>query len=292
MASGGGGSGRRPLLGGTKSESEDEAARRNMRSEYRAGIAVAIIIALLVATILASVFGTGSTAKDEKIASLQTSVLHLETELMGLLMTRASIETRYMQNGTCVFGFPTVEDSAPQSVAGMSDYVVLNYTLKEVLLAGSVPLTVLEISATPRPIVFPGYTPPPAANDNDMSPQLAFFDPPVATLDALGENFDILSYSYTVASRIVLTPNCVAMSLSEHDSGHCTEENAFSPFYSGSYPTPNALRIFPNNLHTPGHGTLQFTWGQWDYSSLVNQYDFIGTSIEFSAPIQLTLPNV
>jgi hypothetical protein len=242
--------------------------------------------------VLALVFGDKSSDKDARIAALNASNTHLQTELMGLLMTMVTLQTRYVQNGTCAFGFPLNVNSAPQSLGDMSDYVMLNYTLKEVLLAGSVPLTVLEISATPRPIVFPGYTPPAAASHNDLQAVLGLFDPPIATLDSLAQSdISVIAYSYTIASRIALTPNCVAMSLSDHDSAHCTEENAYTPAFTSSYPSENAFLIYTNNIEVAGDAQLRLSWGQWDYTSLGTEYNFAGTGVLFTAPLQLTLPN-
>jgi hypothetical protein len=212
---------------------------------------------------------------------------------MSLLMTSLTFQTRYIQNGTCAFGFPANVDTAVQTLGDYSDYVILNYTLKEILLTpASVPLAVLEISVTPRPIVFSGYTPALTnPKDNDLQAILAFFDPPVATLDTLATNGFNVAYSYVMASRIQIAPNCVG-SLSQHDSLHCTEENAYSPYFSSSYPSPNGVQVFTNNLKVAGDTNMEFLWGQWDYTSFANQYDFTGTTIAFTGTLEMLLPNI
>ena len=278
--------------GESTTSSTDEAT--NMRREYRIGIAIAIILALTTALVLGLVFCLGSTDKDAKIHALQVSNAHLETELMGLMMNSLTFSTRYIQNGTCTFGYPATIYTRIQTVSDYSDYVTLNYTLKEILLTpASVPLTVLELSATPRPIVINGYTPPAILpQENDLLAILGIFDPPIAPLDTLSQVEYALAYSYIMASRIAISPNCVAMTNGDHNPAHCTQEVAFSPFFSASFPTPNSVTVFTNNLNAPGHSNMQFLWGHWDYSSIANQYDFTGTTLSFSAPIQMLLPNL
>ncbi len=267
---------------------------RRMRREYCTGITVAIVLTLFVTCTFALVFGIGSTQKDGRIEVLQQTNAHLEAEVMELMMTALTFSTRYVQNGTCVFGFVHIAASAPQTLEELSDYVVLNYTLKEIYLtSASVPLTVLEISATPRPIVFTGYTPTITLTKyNDLAPMLSFFDPPIAQLDTAAQNFDLIPYSYVTASKIDLIPNCVAASSLEHDSSHCREENGFSPFYSSSYPSTNSIQIYPNNLETTGSAVLQFIWGQYSYADFGSQYDFTGTTVEFESAIQFLVPGI
>lgn len=291
-------------------------ALSSMRGEYR--VTIATVVALLLALIFGLVFGlrpADNTAAIATIATLSTRVSQLENataqlvanisalattdaqlhvEIMTLMMSTLSSTVRYMQNGTCAFGYPVVDDSAVQHLSDYSDYVILNYTLKEVLLSPvAIPLTVLEISGTPRPIVFNGYTPPVSLpKDNDLQAILAFFDPPIATLDSLATNGFNLAYSYVMASKLSISPNCVGTSLAQHDSNHCTEENGYSPYFTGSYPSPNSVQIFTNNLKVAGDANLEFTWGQWDYTSLGSQYNFVGTTLEFTGPFEMLLPNL
>ncbi len=276
------------LLDGNQKEHPEH---RDMRSEYRVLFVAAILLGI--ALVFGLVFGLRPVDQSARIAELETITTHLSTELMGLMATSLTFTTRYIQNGTCKVGFPLKSGSAVQVIANFSDWVEVNYTLREIYFSASVPTTTFTIGATPRPIVFTGYTPPPGApRENDLQVQIALCDPPIATLDALVQNFDLLAYSYIVASRVEIVPNCVAASLAEHDSSHCTDENGYSPFYSSSFPTPNSFQVFPNNLETPGSANLQFTWGHWDYSSFLNQYDFTGTNIYFSGPLEMLLPSL
>ncbi len=285
----------------------------SMRGEYRTLVATATVVIL--ALLFGLVFGLRQPDNTQLVANLTDRVTHLEnataqlvanvsalstsnthlyTEVMSLMVSSLTFSVRHLQNGTCTFGFPPRQGTAVEQLSDYSDYVVLNYTLREILLTpASVPLTILELSATPRPIVFSGYTPPVTLpSENDLAAQLAFFDPPIAILDSLGQIDDNLPYSYVMASRIALNPNCVAMTSLQQDSSHCTEENAYTPRFSSSYPTPNTVRMFTNNNAGPGRAIMQFLWGQWDYTSLVSQYDFTGTTISFTAPLEMLLRNI
>ena len=190
------------------------------------------------------------------------------------------------QNGTVKFGFP-VQNQAVQSESDFSDFVTLNYVLKEVLLSpAGVPATVLQIEKTPRPITFPGRTPTPTQpKDNEMTAQLALFEPGISTLDGISQNFLVYPYSYTTAAKIMLEPNCVA-------SDQCAPESAFSPFFTSSIPTYNSFQVFPNNSGESGTAVLQFLWGQKTYTSIPAQYDFTGTEVSFTDSIELALPTL
>ena len=165
------------------------------------------------------------------------------------------------------------------------NHVVLEYLLKEVFLTpAGVPLTVLTIGPTPQPLTFPGWNPPPTQpSENDMVVNLALFDPPINSIDAAAQNFLVAPYSSVTASKIQLTPNCV-------QSEQCEGESAFSPRFTGSVPTYNSVYLYPNSLNAPGSGVMGFTWGQKTYSSLVAQYDFVGTNITITDTIEFVLP--
>ena len=207
-------------------------------------------------------------------------------------MNTAPHITRFMQNGTCAFGFPSSLFGLPRpsSLTDFSDYVLINYTLTEVLLTPSdIPLTVLEFSKTSRPVVFNGYMPPASSpGSNILKVNIVFCNPPIAYLESLSTNREPIPYSYDTASKIVLSPNCV--SLTQRNNLHCTNENGFRPDFYG--PTPNSVSTFLTSPVQPvGNAVLEFSWWQWDYSSLANQYSFIGTSISITDPIQMLIPN-
>lgn len=213
---------------------------------------------------------------------LKTIHAHLESDVMDLLMMQnLAFQTRFIQNGTVEMGFPLVSGSAPQSTSDFSDYVTLNYTLKEVLLTpASIPLVVLELSRTPRAIQFNGYTPPPALpRNNDLYVELALWSPGIDQLDSLAQNFELLPYSYITASKIQLNPACT-----------CHRPSGFSPFFASSRPSYNSFYLFPNNLPTSGSVVMQFLYGQLTYTSLVDQYNFVGSSVQLTDSVQLLLP--
>ena len=88
---------------------------------------------------------------------------------------------------TVSLGFPRIAGIAVVSTADFLDYVTLEYSLQEILLTSTgVPVTMLKISETPRPIVFNGYSPlPTQPRDNDLRMQLALFSPGINLLDVL-----------------------------------------------------------------------------------------------------------
>lgn len=270
-------------------EKKPVSENAKMRREYRTGIAVAILLALITALVLGLVFGLGSTAKDERIKQLETIVNHNAAELMDVMMHGLTFSTRYMQNGTVVFGYVREQGDSATSLADFNDYVILNYTLKEVFLTqASVPLTVLEISATPRPIVFTPYIPAILfPRQNHLEVTLSLFQPPIAQLDAQAANYLAMPYSYVTASKIVISPNCVAMSSSQQDSLHCRPEAAYST-YQTPFNAPQSFYLYSAFIGA-GNAALAIIWGQWSYASFANQYDFVGTSVEFTAPLQLLI---
>ncbi len=270
----------------------NEAKMRDMRREYTTEFLIVILLLIITAFGFGFGFGVELVAKDRRIKTLETTVAHNDAEIMDLVMTSLTFTTRYMQNGTCALGFVSLSSGASaSSLSDFSDYVFVNYTLKEQFLTqASVPLTVFEISATPRPIVFPGYSNI-QPNSNDMALLLTLCDPPINQLDSGASEDNVIAYGYTTASKIELEPNCVAMSTGEHNNQHCTEENAYSPRFTSSYPTRNAVHFYTNNLYAPGSATIQWLWGQYSYVDFDSQYDFVGTSVSFTEPIQLLLPH-
>lgn len=268
-----------------------EKEHRHHRRRHRL-LGFLLFLAFVGILVLGLVFGIGGTNTDSRIEALRVANAALHVELMTLTMSSVSYNVTYIQNGTCVFGFPKVAGSAAQSTADFSDYVIIPYSLKEVRLNPiGVPLSVLELGVTPRPIVFNGFTPPaPLPKFNELTPQIALWSPGVSQIDSIAQSsIALVPYSYVTASSIKLTPNCVAMNPMQHDSSHCTEESGFSPFFTASYPSPNSVSVFTNNVGTAGDGVLQFYWGQWNYGSFLNQYDFTGTTVEFTQPLDLLL---
>lgn len=225
---------------------------------------------------------------DRQISTLKTQNMQLETDVMDLLMMQnLQFETRYMQNGTAALGFPIISGSAVQTEADFMDFVYVNYTFKEILLTpAGIPQTVLEISRTPRPVEFQtsNWMPPVTnPNFNELQLELALFNPGINALDTLAQNFVIFPYSHVTASKIVLAPDCITPNL-------CFPETAFSPRYVSSGPTYNAVQLFPDNTNEPGTAVLQFIWGQYTYASIGAQYDFSGSTIEFTDSIQILIP--
>jgi hypothetical protein len=263
-----------------------------IRTEYRALFVVALL--LCIGTTFILVFTTRPDDLGPRLLALEDANAQLAIEVTTLMASTLSFSTRYIQNGTCALGFPLQANTAVQSTADFSDYVVIDYSLREISLTpANVPITILTFGVTPRPITFPGYTPSISSPlQNTLLVEIAQCSPPIATLDALAQNVLPVAYSYTVASRIAITPNCVATTLADHDSAHCTEEVATNPRFASSFPTPNGFNVIPNNLGVDGDAVLQMWWGQWNYGSFLNQYDFTGTNISFTAPLDVQLPNV
>lgn len=272
-------------------EGREHPHHSSMRVEYRALFVLALLLGA--GLTFGLMFGLRPVDQSARIATLEATTTHLNAELMSVMMNALTFSTRYVQNGTCKLGFPLDQGPVPVSVAEFSDYVEVEYSLKEIILTqASVPLSVLVFGPTSRPITFPGYTPAPSVpREANLNVYLGLCDPPIVILDAVAQNYDVLSYSYVTASKIVLEPNCVAMSLSEQDSSHCHPEVAIDPFYPSSY-SPNAVNLYPINTYGPGQAMMQFIWGHWDYTSLATVYDFVGTNVSFSAPIEFLLPNV
>lgn len=222
------------------------------------------------------------------IQTLQSRTLQLEMETMELMMTQnQTFQVRYMQNGTVEFGAMLNPTSSAFDVAEYADHVTLNYQLKEVLLApASIPIHVLEISATPRPVQFTGFVPPLMVPiQNNLVMQFGIWSPPINQLDSLSQNFNYLAYSYITASKIVISPDCPTL-------GTCTPPSGVSPRLLSDSPTNNAFYIFPAAPGTgdSGFATLQFLYGQLQYTSLPTQYDFTGSQVQLTDSIQLILP--
>lgn len=261
--------------------------------KYRRRCGIGFLILFIIGTItglilLGVLLSNRIHASNRQITELKMRTMHLETDVMDLMMMQnLQFETRFVQNGTVAFGVPIINGGAVQTVADYSDYVYLNYTLKEIFLTpAGIPQTILEISPTPRPVEFQlsNYNPPVTQPKyNEIVMQLAVFSPGINSLDVVSQNFDIIPYSHVTASKIALSPDCVA-------SNECQPESAFSPFFSGSVPTFNAVDIFPSNTGVPGTAVLQLIWGQNTYASLGAQYDFSGTTISITDTIQLVLP--
>ena len=270
-----------------------------MRHEYRRLFAVAIVLALLGIAVVAAIFGAGSTNTDERLKALQlaldaATVLNAaqNAQITELQMTTVSYTTTYAQNGTCLLGFPKVSGSSAQVPADFSDYVTVAYSLLEIQFTPlGLPATFLQIGTTPRPIVFNGYTPAASLpRQNELSLELTQCDPPISQLDAIAQSaIGLVPYTKTTAAKIQLTPDCVATTLADQNSAHCTPEEGYSPFFSASFPSENSVSVFTNNAGVPGDAVLQFFWGQWSYVSIPGQYDFTGTTVAFTAPLMLQL---
>jgi len=225
-------------------------------------------------------------AQSSQIKTLKMDTMHLQTDVVSLTMTQnLPFATRIIQNGTVSLGFPRIAGIAVVSTADFLDYVTLEYSLQEILLTSTgVPVTMLKISETPRPIVFNGYSPlPTQPRDNDLRMQLALFSPGINLLDVLTQNFELFPYSSRTASKILLEPNCVF-------STECQPESSLSPFFGSSFPTFNSVNLFSNNNAQPGVAVMEFIWGQNTYASIPAQYDFIGTTVSFNSTIEMQMP--
>lgn len=226
--------------------------------------------------------------QDSEIKTLKMDTMHLEMDLMDVMMNlNTPFSTRVLQNGTVALGFPIQPSLAPSSTADFSDYVMLEYTLEEVMLTSSgAPITLLKLSGSPRPIVFNGYTPAPTLpKNNDLRVQLALFSPGITILDSIAQNFLIFPYSSTTANKIILEPNCVL-------SAECAPEAAISPFFSTEFSTFNSVTLYPNGNIAVGRAVLEFIWGQKTYASIPAQYNFVGSTISFNGTIQFQLPHL
>jgi len=270
--------------------SKDPEPIRRVKREYRTEFIIALLLSLLGLLLVGLILNDRLAGANSQISALQTTTAHLESEVMTLVtMQNLAFQIKYMQNGTCAFGFPKVSGASVQSVDDFTDYVELTYSLKEILLTpASIPLVTLEISATPRPIVFNGYVPPVTLPSlNELKAQLALFSPGINQLDttSISENGFTLPYSYFTASKINISPNCPAL-------GQCHKETGFSPRFPSSFPTYNSVLVFPDDTNQAGTAVMQFTWGQLTYSSIGAQYNFAGTSVEFTDKLDLLVKSL
>lgn len=219
---------------------------------------------------------------------LLTSQASLETNVIMLTMHSVTSTTRYVQNGTCVLGFAKYYNVAIANLNDFSDYVFLNYTLKEVYLSNGVPFTVLQISSTPRPVMFKGFLTPPPNQFNFLNPLIQFFNPPINQLDSLSSYVTYFPYSYVTASKIKLSPDCVS-------SLNCTKEYGDNPYYLTNGYFPNTISLRPRASGAFGNYTvMEFYWGDprnRNPNNPTDIYNFTGTTVEFTDALEILLLN-
>lgn len=270
--------------------SNQKQKEKDKKNAKRFAFAIVIILLLAVLGLGIAAYVTMQTqlqSSSQLIQTLQSRTLQLEMETMELMMTQnMTFQTRYIQNGTVHFGLMKEPTTAAFDVAEYADFVLLDYQLKEVLLSPAlISVFVLQLSATPRPVVFPGWaTPVTNPTRNNLNVQIGLWSPPIDQLDSLAQNYNYLAYSFNTASKIKITPDCPTL-------GTCLPPYAENPSFVSDNPTKNAFYIFNAGfLGTSGFATLQFRYGQTTYSSIPAQYDFVGSQLELTDTIQLILP--
>jgi len=281
-----------------------------MRKTYDGENRIFLLILILLAFagfIIAFAVYSGNT--NATISQLQQQNQHLiasqaslQTNVVMLTMHSVALTTRYIQNGTCIMGF-LKRHRFGFNVDEFQDYVYLNYSLKEIYLNNTsvgVPFTVLEISASPRPVVYNGWEDVPVDGMNQpdnsfhaLTLTMQFFNPPISHLDVLSDQAVYLPYSYVTASKIKLSPDCIS-------SKNCTNEHGRSIYRDGAF-LPNSIRLFPLG-NRPFYGNYTVMLFYWDDPNNIREanpsgfgggpfYNFSGTSIEFTDKIELLLTN-
>lgn len=248
-------------------------------------------------------FSINSSLTSEDIRQLKqqnqqliASQASLQTNLVMLTMHSVDLSVRYIQNGTCVLGFSKISNLYAINLTDFDNYIYLNYTLKEIYLNNThtgVPFTVLEIGPTPTPLIFRGYTDITNLDkkENYLRPLIQFFYPPINQLDSFSGSSFYFPYSYTTASKIKLSPDCVA-------SSRCDSENGRAPFLKPNsyYPNTMQLDVIGEGEYTK-YSILSMYWGQtnyapfFPYTPIINPYNFTGTSIEFTDKLEILLLN-